>query len=738
MSEFNENNQEFLPENSVAENVTEPAAQTAEPQFFTEGTGVVSGVEVVQKKSAGKIIAVIVAIVVLLFGCCAASYAFIPQVKNTVKMMMNSPEEYYAWVETENTDDFSWLTEVFEQAENPNSVANASINLDSAAIEKLMAENGASFEEAGMKLPSSIGMEVKSAEIDGIQSANEIITVGGNPLITYNAYVKDGKIYYQIPELSSSYICIDFAQMMEMSKAEVAAGGDEASEAFIDMIISMASGEASEELVSDEELRQFLVKYTEILFTSAENVELVKDAACEADGVKCEYTKLVVNIDEGSLFTFAKKAVKELKDEEIVIRIAEKLGVAKEEYQSTIEELAAQLGSYEISGGETLCLMNVYVNSKGEIVGREFVNAEGAEEPFSIGYVSANDDDKYGFTAYADIEGQKLSVDGNATENSGEFTGEGIISFDGQDIFGVTFKDFACDDEFVKGSVTLGLSALELDDMTLNFDVKDGKQTLGTEFTYQGTKLFDITMEMSDEKPESITVFNDAAKVYNFTEDGAELEQYAAEINIETFARNCAAALGLDETYVDEFIAGFEQGFSGSLMGNLGVDEEIISDIGDEYYPEAEEEDPYISDTVEYDFSKIKIQIDGKDVTLPGKIDGVLDGLDFDTDKVEANDYGYGFNEDYTVSASVENITDKALSPAECNITSLAVNEEAGIKLSVDGFTFGDDVTKVAQKYGATLEDTDYGFFDIADTEEFGYITFFYMDGKIYEIDLSF
>lgn len=741
MSEFNENNQEFAPENSApensaAENTAEPAA-AAEPQFFTDGAEVVSGVEVAQKKSAGKIIAIIALVIVLLFGCCIASYAFIPQVKNTVKMMMNSPEEYYAWVETENTDDFEWLTEAFEQAEKTDSVVNASINLDSAAIEGLMAENGASLDEAEFKIPSSIGMEVKSAEIDGVQSANEIITVDGNTLMTCNAYVKDGKIFYQIPELSSSYISMDFAKLMELATAE--AESNEVTEILTGLFTSMMDNtDESEKLVTNEELREFLVKYSELLFTSAEKVELVKDTACEADGVKCEYNKLVVSIDEGSLYTFAKKALKELKDEAVVIKVVEKLGLTKEDYQTAIDELSTQLGDYEISGGETLCIMNVYVNSKGEVVGREFVNAEGEDGAFKLGYTLTNDGDKYGFAAIADIDAEVFEVNGNATEKSGKLTGEAKIAYNNSDVFGLTFKDFECDDEFVKGSVTLGLSALELDDMTLNFDVKDDKQTLDTAFTYQGTKLFDITMEMSDEAPDSITVFNNEAKVYDMVEsmeNGAALEEYMAEADMETFARNLVTAFGLDEALVDEFVAGFEEGFSGSLMGNMGADEEFIEDI--EVDEDFSDED-YVDNSVYYDFSKVKVQLDGKEIKLPGKVDGVLDGVEFETDKVEAYDYAYGYNEDYSVSVSVENATDKEVSPAECDIISLAVNEEAGIDFAVDGFTFGDDITKVAQHYGTTVDDMEFGFIDINAEEDFGYITFYYMDGAIYEISVNY
>ena len=39
-------------------------------------------------------------------------------------------------------------------------------------------------------------------------------------LLTINGYLKDGKYYYQIPELSSSYISMDLSQIIEEAFSE--------------------------------------------------------------------------------------------------------------------------------------------------------------------------------------------------------------------------------------------------------------------------------------------------------------------------------------------------------------------------------------------------------------------------------------------------------------------------------------------------------------------------------------
>ena len=738
MSEFNENNQEFAPENASTEIKSEPAPATEEPQFFNEGAEVVSGVEVA-KKGAGRIVAVIVAVIVLLFGCCAASYAFIPQVKNTVKMLINSPAEYYAWVENENV---SCVEDVFDELEDFEYNVNSDINvsLDPQTIAELQAESG----ETGF-MPESFNISQKATEIDGYMAMNQVMSMNDTPLMTYNIYLKDGKIYYQIPELSSSYLCIDFAEIYDLAAQE--AEDPAALEMISGLLTDMQNGE---ELITNDELKNLILKYTDMLFSSAENVELVKDVACEADGVKSEYTKLVVNVDEGMCYTFAKKAVKELRNEEVVIRIAEKLGVSKEEYQSAIDSLSEQLGTYEVSGGEAVLVMGVYVNSKGEIVGREFTTP--LEEDLKIGYTLTNDGDKYGFNAYVNADGtEQVAVNGNATEKSGKLTGEATLKAAGQDMLGVSFKDFETEDEITKGTLTLDMSALSamaadidgetagFDDMTCVFDEKDGKQLVTMDMTYGGKKIATCEMTASNEKPDSITVFTEDAKVYGIL----EAEQYANEIDVEGFAKKLSESFGITEEEAAEFVQGFVGGMTSSLADEELTLDEVLTESEDDFDMEFtdedfSDEDPYAESTANCDLSKAKIQINGKDVTLPGKVDGVLDKVTFEEETIEPDYFAYAFNDEYTITASVYNSTDKPLKPAECDVTGVSASEGSGVEISVDGFTFGDDIAKVAEKYGHKLTDTDTGFLDLYDEVNYSYVTFFYEGGKIYEIDLSF
>ncbi len=725
MTDFNDNNQDISTVENTAESTTNATS--------TIDSDVVSGVEVA-KSGKGKIIAIIVAIVLLLFGGCLSAYSFIPQVKNTVKMLINSPEEYYAWVESENTSVLTeWIEEFETQQElGGNSVIN--LNLDNQGIESLIKENaGSTLAEAGITLPANLTIEQKSMEIDGYNAVNQKVTADGKDLFTYNCYLKDGKLYYQIPEFSSSYVCMDFAEIMEMSMAE---NSNEAS-AEVEQILNsiMVKAANGEEILSNEELSTLITKYSDILFENIKNVKLEKNVNCEAGGVKNEYTKLVANIDEGTLFEFLKDALKELKNDEIVIRfVEENLEMTKEEYQTFIDEAIEKTSKYELSGGEEVLVMNVFVDNKGEIIGRTFEAKEAEETIVLLGYSVVNNGDNYGISAFIEEDGEKYTIDGKLTANDEKYTG----SINVADMVNIDLKDFTIkDDKFIEGEVMLGLSALELDDMTMVFDEKDGKQLFNMDVTYGGTKLGSISSESGTEKPESITVFNEQSKVYGY----AEIEQYTSEINVEKVAKNLCDVLGMDEATAEQFIQGFNSGFNGVAVPEVieptYSDEELEELLIEEYTPD---EDPYASSTTSYDISSVKIQLDGKDIKLPGKIDGLTDKVKFESETIAADSYDYGFDDDYNITVSIHNTTDKAVKPDECEIVGLDISEDAGIKLSVDGITFGDDIQKVVDKYGCKLDDNNSGFVDIESDDEldYSYITFFYMDGKIYEIDLTF
>ncbi len=114
-----------------------------------------------------------------------------------------------------------------------------------------------------------------------------------------NLYMMDGVYYYQIPELSPSYISMDLDTVMEEMYSDM--GVEEAAfiESYMDALMSISTDpESLKEMLSEKELNELMVKYFTIVFENIDDVELDKSIECEVNGVETTYNKLEANIDQ--------------------------------------------------------------------------------------------------------------------------------------------------------------------------------------------------------------------------------------------------------------------------------------------------------------------------------------------------------------------------------------------------------------------------------------------------------
>ncbi|MGN1481209.1 hypothetical protein [Porcipelethomonas sp.] len=751
MSDLNDNNiQNQTSDNSGTEPQInpDPIVNASEPAL--SGAEIISGVEPA-KKSITAILVTIIIIIAVLAGGCAAAYNFIPWVKNNVKMLVNDPEEYYAWVENENMERTAEkAAEIYDELTNSSeqdSQIELKANLETDAINALIEENtGASLSESGFVIPKDIILDGQGTAIDGYQAATVKLNADGTNLITANVYLKDGKYYYQIPELSSAYIAMDMDTMFENAFSEASAempaalpeADSESAEPVLSLLEKMVSGEGAQSILTDDELEELLVKYFDLVFTNIKDVELEKGVECEVDGVKTEYNQLTADIDEGCLYQIVKDVLKEARDDKTIINIVESTGaMTKDEYREAVNNLLDQLGEYNISGGEKIGSMNVYVDSNGIIKGRSFeLDEDFEDEDFKIDYMSAKDgsDEAFEFNLMADGDG--IAVTGNFKEKSDKKTGDAevsIISSDTEEYdFNIHFNDLKAENEekgYVSGELTLDLSSFGLGEIKVNLGSDGKSQEIATDLNINGTNYGTISLKYSNEKPDSVTAFSDSEKVYNYTDDGAEMEEYANSADIEGFLNNFTTVFGID---FNSLIGG---GYTEDPFGETDIIDPSETVIEDDWTGEAD-----IPESVEYDFSKIKFQINGGDVTFPAKIDGLLDKVDVDVDKVEAGYCEYFYSQDGSLAVYVENTSSAAAAPKDCVITGLSVTDESDVNLTVDGIGAGSKISDAVAKYGCKLTDDKNGYTYIEDTGDDNYnqITLFYYDGVIYEIDVDF
>lgn len=739
MSDFNENqnNEQVTPAETPA---VEPVI-TEQPSFAE--AQLVDGVEPAKKKPVLLIVAIIV---VILAAGSALAYNFIPWVKNNVKMLINKPEDYYSWVEEENLSEMAdgiseaygkGLDSIGKQAAEE---VEIKADIDAANVGALIEElSGSPLSESGITLPSSIAVKA-GANVDGKNiSESCLITADDKTLATMNIYAKDGAYYVQVPELSPAYISMDMQALMDQAYAEMDSDTAAFMQGYMEAVTSLSTNpDALKDMLSEKELNELIVKYFTLVFENIDDVELEKGVSCEANGVKTEYNKLVAEVDQGALFSICKDVLKEAKNDKTIIKLVEKFGLSKDDYTSAVEGLLDELGSLEVSGGETLFTMNVYVDSKGKICGREIEIPEADE--LKIGYMTAEDGSDKALDINFAVDGEGIQIAGKSTEKSGKESGEAKIVLIGMNDDGsnvelpVSFKDLETVNEdkgYCKGEFTLDLTGFEGPSLTFVMD-SDGKgQTIKSDITIDGTNYGTISISSKEETSVEIPAFDASQKVYQLTEDGAEMEQYVtdASANLAAFLDNIGSAFGV-EGLGSIFSGAITDSMGGNALGgditggDIGGDIDITDDPIIETGNEAEE--------VTYDFSKLNIQINGQTVTIPAKINGILDFVKVEDQQLDAGVFTSYYSDDYTFGVSIENNTDKAAAPADCLVTGFSVSEGSAVSVSVDGITIGSNVADVAAKFGVTIDDTSYGDITVYDTaSDWNDMTIYYYDGKV-------
>ncbi len=743
--------------------ITEEAPSMGPEPF--NSTEVISGVQVV-KRSPGKLIAVIAAVVIAVFALCGGAYALIPQVRNAARSLLTSDASYYHWIEERNlSDGTDRITEAMDKSKEMTDLTAAfELKPDNEGISKLLESKGQNI--SGLKLPD-MGYDLRSTKTDDVQNLNASFSANGTPILSANSYVKDGSIYYQIPELSSDYICLDLNDIIEKGVESQKLKGISESDAEKLKTIKKYFSKLSEgDIISSDDLNTLIKKYGNIIFDNVGNVDKETGVEVEADGISSKYTRLTASIDAGTLFHIAKEGLDELEDDKLIKRIiVEDLElVSSEDYDKAFDKLDDKIDSYdEVSGGEVYFTMDVYVNSRGEIVGRT-INAD--KENIKAGYLITNDGDDWGFTIFADMKGERYSLDGNAHKDGNKFTGKASANAgEKKDIISISFEDLECvDEKYVNGSITLGLSSLGFDDITVSLENKDDMQHISSDITYGGNKLFTLSADYGRKTPDKITVFNNDCRVYKLT----EIKDYLNSIDktkAENFIKNIFKAMGMTDEQIAQLEGNKDLGelFSdevGKLSQNGGdvllTGGSLLSDApslsasgnGEDQTvnSEASAADDALGDTqnadsgtveVKYDLTKVSYQFDGKDIKLPSRIDGIDKMVKFEKDKLDARyGYAYGSSEDYSLSVSVSNKTDKEISVNEGNVEYISVSDTASHTLTVDGIGCGDDIKKAADKYGITLRDPQSGYVVIKNTEGYNYISMMYSQGKIWNLSV--
>ncbi len=343
-----------------------------------------------------------------------------------------SDETYYQYVEKKEALEFA---EAFSEGygiytttlagENDNTVKGSlTVTLGDDTIEMLEAYTQ-DMETLGLddlSWCSTVSIDYTMVREDNKYSYECVFSLGSSKLITMNMIMdlEENKIYLQFPELSEDYICVDNS---------LEAGYGYSSNSVASLYSEMAAN-----LPSQKEMEKLLGRYIKCVIESVNDVD--KDSSTiTAGNVSAKYTELSYDLDlklVSNIMNNVYKTAKNDKDlKKVVGGLLDLSGMGAyydkdefydemmDEFKDACSEMKEMAKEYNSSAGT----MTVWVNAKGDIVGRD-IKVGGGYSQVELGYYAPEKGSKCGFDMFVNAYGETVfEIDGSGKKSGDKVTG---------------------------------------------------------------------------------------------------------------------------------------------------------------------------------------------------------------------------------------------------------------------------------------------------------------------------
>ncbi|MDF2842521.1 MAG: hypothetical protein K0R00_947 [Herbinix sp.] len=494
-----------------------------------------------EKSGFRKIVPLVVIVAILLVGAVTA-FAFKDTLMNTVAKATKSPAEYYAYVEknaiNETLDEFIPILKESE-AQSKKSFAldtKTEIKINEASLDTLLQKYlGLSL----VDVESSLGISLESIGIDALvgkddKYLNENFTLSLNQIdlisaeIIMNNAMDD--IFVRFPELSSDYLNIS---------TEKLAGEDLKTPEYSEIMDTFTA----------DFVEQLVKKYSSLILDNISQTTLSNNETLSLETLSTDATLLTVTItdeDAKKILTSLLKAAKIDKD---FISIASIYGLEEEDYQDYIDDSLDVLEDEDNTILYDDLEMQVYVDSKGKVIGRTF-SVEGESDV--IGYTYLEDSDYSEYEVFVkDDEIDYLVLSGSQTVKNDAYTGSASATVSTGEYGAPVSVDISYDDlktvkknnyAYQYGSINISSIDLFGAQLLINFDEKDNHQ------------LSEIVVQMGAEPLVTLTTVSEYLNNYEASvpAEGAtiydinDVDSYSSTIDIEAFITSLSDKLGID------------------------------------------------------------------------------------------------------------------------------------------------------------------------------------------------
>ena len=551
----------------------------------------VTGVDKAPKKKTGmKIAAVSVAAVAVAAGGSALAYNLSDTVKNTVKLAMFKPDDYYAWVYEKNAEDQSdeiskAYSEYLEKYKNGTS---ASISLKyeaSDSVKDYLLESifGTSVDTSGnqeIETISNIINNIDSIEL-GIDAAAKEGTVletiygslNGDKLASAEIAIDlDSYNYFaRVPELTEKWIGVDMGSMMDELDSE--------SQEVLDLIKDVTGD--LESYISPDELSDLIRRYTAVWTENIKDVELEKKENISIGDVEVEYTVITAEINEEKAFDLCKAYIDEVSNDKMIKEIIiDKLDVCSEdEYNELFEELLEDFEDKKnVEFGDDVLTFVTYVDSTGTIRGYDMSMSDN----FSVNCIYGADDDNIAGEMKFTNDGEEiLSAVLDAEKDKDIYTGNidcaVVDDYGDKTEFSIDFDDFEVVDEekgYVNGNVAINVPGGVKVELELKADKKAQNIIYDADFGVMNLGTFTLSLSSDESAKVSMPETDDALMIdENISSLG--LDDYVTESEMRNFINGICKKIGLP----DEITSMLEDEMADELYGySYDYDEDLDFD----------------------------------------------------------------------------------------------------------------------------------------------------------------
>lgn len=525
---------------------------------------VVSGVEHAKKGKGGLIAGITAGAVAVVAGGGIIAYNTSDYVKNQVKLAVSSPENYYTWVNTKNSEDFAkqisdeYRTSLDEMKNGQKGSVSLKYEL-SDSVKDMLSEGS---DESVIEIIKNVNDISIGSVFDSngtVTSGNVFAEMNGERLATFDTAVDSAnmEVFFRISELTEQWLNVSTESTYGMSDNEVM----DAYEKF---------AQDPESLITPDELETEINKYANLWNECIADVKLEKKADVAISDINVNYTVTSVEIDEAKANEIAVKFVTAVKEDDILKGIVvDKLNaVTADEYNSELDDILSDIENDTDSSSTDTVTLSTYIDPTGCIRGVSFETSDNDSAKFIVG---KDGDEIRGEFTVSENAGNIFSGILTATENDKKYTGSFDMSADDETI-SVEFADLETVDEkkgYINGVLTFVLPAdTEIPPVSVNLSSDGSSQKISADLDINGTDYGKITLDISSESGAEPSLPDKSSAFVIDENTDAEFSDYVEQAKMEEFITNILTKIG----FTSEDVAKFTKSLSEELYYDYSAD----------------------------------------------------------------------------------------------------------------------------------------------------------------------